>query len=83
MYLTLEGKLLLALEAYDHDSVHSLNPEVEKAWRIRTSLRAAIGNRELMQVVQPLLAATELSAAPSKVCVRSPGFNGDDNKMIV
>ena len=54
---------MLALEAYDHDSVHSLNPEVEKAWRVRTSLRAEIGNHELMYVNQPLLAATQLSAA--------------------
>jgi len=40
--ITLEGKLLLAVSEHDLDSIQSLQPEVDTAWKRRTSLRAAI-----------------------------------------
>jgi len=54
-YFTLEAQLLFAFQRNDYESVHSLSPQVEKVWRIRHSLRAAIREHELMHMSRPSL----------------------------
>ena len=46
-YFTLERKLLHALQRRDRASVRSLKPKVDWAWKIRTTLRAAIRLHEM------------------------------------
>ena len=40
--IQLEHALLSAVSEDDRDLIHSLNPKVEMAWRLRTTLLAAI-----------------------------------------
>jgi hypothetical protein len=49
----LEGKLLSAVSKGDRDSIHSLNPKVETAWRLRAALRAAIRDHGSWHVNHP------------------------------
>ena len=50
--IQLEDKLLSAVSEHDHSSIHALNPEVETAWRLRTTLRAAIRDHRPLHVNQ-------------------------------
>ena len=48
--IKLEGMLLLAVSEHAHDSIQSLRPEVDTAWKLRTSLRAAIRDHGAVHV---------------------------------
>lgn len=50
--IQLEGKLLSAVSERDRDSIHSLNPKVAAAWRLRTTLLAAIRDHGFLHVNQ-------------------------------
>jgi hypothetical protein len=63
--LELERNLLVALESHDGDSVHSLHPEVQQAWELRASVRAALRNHERMHTFCMLSVAAGFSNAPS------------------
>jgi len=51
--IELEGKLLSALSEGDRDSIHSLDVKVETAWRLWTTLLAAIRDHGSLHVTHP------------------------------
>jgi hypothetical protein len=73
--IQLEGKLLSAVSEHDGDLIHLLNPKVETAWRVRTTLLAAIRDHGSLHANQPG-AKPELRARPLSPSQRRSAMSG-------